>query len=215
MTTWQQQADVLAGRAVAAGRPAAWFEELYSAGEAGEHDLPWDRSEPSPLVSAWDAVQQPPHGGRRAVVVGAGLGADARLLLAGGWQVTAFDISPTAVRLAADRSPGVDIRVADLFALPAELVGAFDLVLEVFTVQALPRTERAGATAAVRSLLAPGGRLLVIQRVWDDENDTSGPPWPLSAADIDAFADGDVTLEQQQTVDTAEGPYWRVQFRRA
>ena len=77
--------------------------------------------------------------GRRAVVVGAGYGADAEHLAALGYETTAFDISPAAVAAARERYPdsAVDYRVADLLDLPDDLVGAFDLVVEIYTIQAL------------------------------------------------------------------------------
>ena len=56
----------------------------------------------------------------RAVVVGAGLGADAELLASRGYRTVAFDLAPSAVELARSRYPGtaVDYRVADLLDLP-------------------------------------------------------------------------------------------------
>ena len=63
--------------------------------------------------------------GRRAVVVGAGLGADAEHLVQHGWRTVAFDVSPAAVRLARQRHPDSQVayQVADLLALPPDLVG--------------------------------------------------------------------------------------------
>ncbi|MET7395879.1 class I SAM-dependent methyltransferase [Dactylosporangium sp. NPDC005572] len=105
----------------------------------------------------------------RAVVVGCGLGADAEFLAGLGWTTTAFDVSPSAVRTARERFPDspVEYVVADLFALPEGFAGGFDLVLESMTVQALPRALRERAVAAVRSLVAPGGTLLVIAALAD------------------------------------------------
>ncbi len=63
-------------RVPSAGEPTRWFDELWSAAERDEIEPPWDRTEPSDVVAAHvDAVG--PGAGRRAVVVGAGLGADA------------------------------------------------------------------------------------------------------------------------------------------
>jgi hypothetical protein len=56
----------------------------------------------------------------------------------------------------------VDYVVADLLDLPPEWHRAFDLVVEVITVQALPDPPRARAIACVASLVAPGGTLIVI-----------------------------------------------------
>ncbi len=61
-----------------------------------------------------------------------------------GW---AFDVSPTAVAEAAQRFAGspVKYQVADLLAPPPEWTGAFDLVVEIYTVQALYGEARVAA----------------------------------------------------------------------
>lgn len=193
---WGPVADRLGQAAAADGEPTRWFEELWSAAARDEVDTPWDRDEPYPPVA--DLVDaQGPGEGRRAVVVGAGLGADAEHLAARGWRTAAFDVSASAVALARERHPGTQVehRVADLFALPADLVGAFDLVLEVFTVQALPPVVREEAAAAVRSLLAPGGTLVAAQIAREPgESPDDGPPWLLDEAGMHGLAADDVVL---------------------
>ncbi len=198
---WDAAADALAARAVAEGDPVRWFDELWSAAERDEIDLPWDRTEPADVVAAHVAAAGP-GAGRRAVVVGAGLGADAELLAGSGWETVAFDVSPAAVRVASDRYPrsAVDYRVGDLLDLADDLVGGFDLVVEVFTVQALHPSLRARATAGVRRLLAPGGTLLAVQLVRGERGADVGPPWLLDRAEIQAFAADDVRLVSLETV---------------
>jgi SAM-dependent methyltransferase len=193
---WDVLASRLGSRAAADGAPTRWFEELWSAAARDEVDLPWDRRCAYPPVADHVAALGD-AAGRRAVVVGAGLGADAELLAAHGWRTTAFDIAPSAVDAVRGRYPGspVAYRVADLLSLPDDLVGAFDLVVEVFTVQALPPSLRSPASAAVRSLLAPGGELLAVQLVREDGDDSSqGPPWPLDRAEMEGLAGEDVRL---------------------
>ncbi|WP_392542157.1 class I SAM-dependent methyltransferase [Oryzobacter telluris] len=194
---WEPAADRLGQAAAADGEPTRWFEELWSAAARDELDTPWSRTQPYPPVA--DLVAAQGDGiGRRGVVVGAGLGADAEHLAERGWATTAFDVSASAVDLARGRHPDtvVDYRVADLFALPDDLVGAFDLVLEVFTVQALPPVVREEAAAAVRSLLAPGGTLLAVQVVREaGESPDDGPPWLLDAEGMRVFEGDDVVLD--------------------
>ena len=193
---WDALASSLGSEAVADGAPTRWFEELWSAAARDEVDLPWDRRSPYPPV-AEHVTALGDAAGRRAAVVGAGLGADAELLAAHGWRTTAFDISPSAVDAVRARYPEspVDYRVADLLSLPADMVDAFDLVVEVFTVQALPPALREAASAALRSLLAPGGEVLAVQLVREDGEDGSqGPPWLLDRTEMEALAGGDVRL---------------------
>jgi len=77
---WDAESARLAARALAAGRPTAWFEELYAPGARAEITMPWDRAHPSALLKEWLTGS---GAGRSAVVVGCGLGADAEPPLAG------------------------------------------------------------------------------------------------------------------------------------
>ncbi|HEY0778830.1 MAG TPA: methyltransferase domain-containing protein [Gemmatirosa sp.] len=188
---WDAASARLAARALEAGEPTAWFEQLYAAGERGEIDMPWSRTEPHPLLMRWLPTVGPGDG-RSAVVVGCGLGADAEFVAAQGFVTSAFDISATAVRTAEQRHPHspVRYRTADLFALPEEWQRAFDLVVEIITIQALPVALRDRAVAAVAALVAPGGTAMVVENVRDDGDPLPDrPPWPFSRAEIDSFAD--------------------------
>jgi SAM-dependent methyltransferase len=197
---WEHAADRMAARAMADGEPTRWFDEVWSAGERDEVDVPWDRAEAHPIVVAHAAAGD--GAGRRAVVVGAGLGADAEHLARHGWRTVAFDVSPAAVRLARQRHPDSQVayQVADLLELPAHLVGAFDLVVEVFTVQALAPSVRTTAVGGVRSLIAPGGELLAVEIVRPDgHGPADGPPWLLDHAEMASFAGDDVAYSSLQT----------------
>jgi hypothetical protein len=62
----------------------------------------------------------------------------------------AFDVAETAIRVARQRHPGtaVDYVVADLLRPPAAWSRAFDLVVEIITVQALAEPSRRSAISA-------------------------------------------------------------------
>src|SRR4051794_19027510 len=96
-------------RLVAASRadddPTAWFDRLYAAANAGTAAVPWDRGGPHPLLLDWVATTSPAGAGRRALIVGSGLGDDAELIGSLGFDTTAFDIAPTAVATARSRYP--------------------------------------------------------------------------------------------------------------
>jgi SAM-dependent methyltransferase len=186
------EGDRLAAEALAAGRPTGWFEPLYARAEATGDAPPWHRDEARPLLVDWAQEQDLRGEGRTAAVVGAGLGSDAEYLAGLGFDdVLGFDVSPTAVRVAAERSTHANARyeVGDLFALPGAWRGAFDLVVEIWTVQSLPLDVRAEAIAAIASLVAPGGRLLAIawERADADGPLRAEPPWPLTRAELESF----------------------------
>ncbi|HEX6460529.1 MAG TPA: methyltransferase domain-containing protein [Thermoleophilaceae bacterium] len=200
--------------------PTAWFERLYSAAASGEAVVPWDRGGPHPLLADWVERRAPDGRGRRALVVGAGLGADAELVAGLGFQTVAFDVSSTALRMASERFPDsrVEYIVANLLEPPRHWSRAFDLVVESITVQSLPRTARATAIAAVGDFVAAGGMLLVIARaLGEDEDPVAGPPWPLTRADVEAFAAGGLEPQRIDAIPVPDEPgahRWRAEFTR-
>jgi hypothetical protein len=109
----------------------------------------------------------------------------------------------------------VDYRCADLLHLPAEWQAGFDLVVEISTVQALPPQHHRAAIDAVRSLVAPGGRLLVIGRVPEPAG-SGPPPWPLSGTEIESFAADNVrpVAIEQIPAQPPGRPRWRAEFAR-
>ena len=134
-------------------------------------------------------------------MVGAGTGWDAELVADLGYDTIAFDISPTAIETANRIHPDSKAHylTADLLDPPAAWHRAFDLVVEIYTVQALPIELQAAATKQVGEQVGPGGTLLVIAAARpDDEPDEAveGPPWPLTRAGIEAFASDDLRLIQ-------------------
>lgn len=209
----EQQVDrCLVSRYLAGSSPAELFEHLYATG-AG-----WNRAEPHPLLTQWTSQQGLDGRGRSAIVVGCGLGADAEHIASLGFNTVAFDISPTAVRLARERHPESTVHylAADLLALPAEWTRAFDLVIEIITVQAVPDQGRRQAIINVSSMVAPGGTLFVVAWRFVD-GAPPPPPWPLRRTDIDAFASEGVTpVQVDELVAPGERfePRWRAEFRR-
>jgi SAM-dependent methyltransferase len=196
--------------------PTAIFEPLYLAAAEGRETLRWDRGGPHPLVDEW--ARHVTGSGRRALVVGSGLGPDAELLAERGFDVVAFDVSPTAIATARERFPrsDVDYRVADLFDPPADWSRAFQLVVESLTVQSLPVAFHAQAIASVARMVAAGGTLLVIARARDEaDGPVEGPPWPLTRAEVEAFAGEGLEAVRIEDVRRPGMPArWRAEFRR-
>jgi SAM-dependent methyltransferase len=135
-------------------------------------------------------VADPP--GRRAVVVGCGLGDDAAELARRGFEVTAFDVAETAIAWAARRFDGVDVdwQVLDLLSLPDALLGTADLVVDVRTVISLPGVVRDAAMHAIGSLARPGGVVVTVTLMAVDAEvarDAVGPPWPQAPSELAAY----------------------------
>jgi SAM-dependent methyltransferase len=200
--------------------PTAWAEPLYREVQAGRARAPWDRGSAHPLLIEWAHEHRVDGSGRRALVVGSGLGVDAELLADLGFDTVAFDISPTAVELTRERYPDsrVEYVTADLLDPPPEWRGAFDFVMESLTVQSMPRSLRREAIAGVAGMVAPGGTLLVIAtKLREGESRDEGPPWQLTRDELDSFAQGGLQPVRTEEIPDAQDPSlhrWRAEFRR-
>lgn len=174
--------------ALEAGMPLAWFEELYSTADRDDDWIPWSDGHPNPLLVEW-AVGQQDFG--RALVVGCGLGEDAAFLDQRGWDVTAFDLSPTAVEWAKElfSESKIEWLAANLLDLPEEWNSSFDLVLEVHILQAMPESIRLQASPKLAPLVKNGGHLVCIGRFQTDSEPAEGPPWPLSRSFIESIGE--------------------------
>lgn len=169
--------------------PTGWFEVLYSQASGDSSQVPWARLKANPYLLDWLNIHQTQGNGKRALVIGCGLGDDAEALAQRGFQVTAFDISTTAIAWCQQRFPDSPVTyfIADLFTLDRSWHQAFDLVFESSTIQALPLSIRPKVIQVIGSLVAPGGKLLVITRFRDTDAEPDGPPWPLSDKELNHF----------------------------
>ena len=107
-----------------------------------------------------------------------------------GFQVTAFDVSQTAIKFCKERFPNSSVNFiqADLLQEQNQWQNRFDFVLEIYTVQALPPKYETDLIKNISSFVAPAGQLLVIAEVNNAERAfENGPPWLLTPQHIDSF----------------------------
>ncbi|WP_208999336.1 class I SAM-dependent methyltransferase [Roseibium sediminis] len=174
-----------------------WFNEVYVRAGGDPAAIPWADLAPKAALVGW--LKKHPGTGKKAIDIACGLGDNAEALAEAGYSTTAFDLSAEAVEWARRRFPKtlVSYKAADLFDLPQEWTGAFDLVHESYTVQALDGELRDAAFGAIASLIAPGGRLLFLNRVREDGTSANGPPWPVMPSEWAAFEELGLTLETE------------------
>jgi SAM-dependent methyltransferase len=158
-----------------------WFEAVYARAENDPARVTWANLSAHPLTRTWIGLQGRGIEGMSVLDIGCGLGDNAECFAAQGARVTAFDFIPEAVAWAKRRFPetSVDYRTADLFALPEAWQGQFDLVHECYTLQALSVELWPRALGIFKTLLKPQGRLLIVARGRAEDEEVSGPPWPL------------------------------------
>ena len=216
--TDRSRARALARESLERGDAVGWFERLYAEAQRGEAIVPWADLAPNPHVVDWLEREAPKPG--RALDIGCGLGDTAEALARRGFEVLAFDVSATAIDEARRRFPEsrVDYRVADLLRPPTDFAGAFDLVVECYTLQVLPAGARSEAVAVLRRLPRPGGALLVVARGREPEEPPGQMPWPLTRAEVEAIASPELALVRfEDFLDREDPPVrrFRALFRRA
>lgn len=170
-------------------------------------DMPWDKGEAAPPLLEW--LDQPGHRLSGEVLVpGCGLGHDVRAIVATGQarNVYGLDLSAAAVEWARREQPagGESYVEADLFALPPELSGRFDWVVEHTCFCAIDPVRRSDYVRAIVQALRPDGHLLAIfyLRPWDRKEvppPGGGPPFGTSIQELDALFAGSFDLREDAT----------------
>ena len=171
-------------------QPSDWFEPLYASSSTNGEGVPWANMKTHPSFGNWLTHNSLEGDGKLALVVGCGMGDDAIELESLGFQVTAFDVSETAVKHCKERFPlsKVDFVQADLLEAQPQWQRRFDFVLEIFTIQALPPKYEKELIHNLSNFVAPNGQILVIAEVSREERSfDNGPPWVLTSHHIDSF----------------------------
>lgn len=153
--------------------PEDW-EQRYREGRTR-----WDLGGAPPALARAIAARTTPPA-LRVLVPGAGFGHDALAWARAGHRVTAVDLALSATEALSARAQraGLALRVltADLFHLPADLSGAFDLVWEQTCFCAIPPDRRLDYVRAMADALVPGGLLLGL--LWN-HGQPGGPPYDV------------------------------------
>lgn len=188
-----------------------FFDNVYkNADKDNLESIPWATlSANIHLVEYLDSSES--QKGKKALVIGCGLGDDAEVLAGVGYAVDAIDISETAINMAKERFPKleIDFRVEDIFKLPAFMKGHYDLVFESRTIQSLDPKFRDELVKIIADLVQEDGELLVHTNIQDDSETYGGPPWPLYRRELDTFQDHGlkVSYNKEKKINRPIAPY--------
>lgn len=185
----KRRADALRDAFERKGDLMGWFDACYAQAQGEAALIPWAHEVARPEFVEWLDALPPERRTGRALDIGCGLGDNAARLALAGFEVTAFDISQTAVRWARERFPdlGIEWRVADLADPPDDFHAAFDLVNETYTLQALRSPHRERAIRSLADFVKPGGTLLVLGRGRHADEPENPPPWPLVMDELECL----------------------------
>lgn len=171
-------------------KPNDWFETLYSESNESGEGVPWANMTSHPFFKKW-MTENPINGkGKSALVVGCGMGDDAIELESAGFDVTAFDVSSSAIELCKKRFPQAKVNfvTADLIKGVSDWYKKFDFVLEIFTIQALPPKYEETLIQNVTDFVSDQGKLVIITEIqYEKRTYENGPPWLLNKDYIKSF----------------------------
>jgi len=146
------------------------WDAAYQRGNPG-----WDVGRPCSELRA--AVEQGVLRPCRTVELGCGTGTNAIYLAQKGFDVTAIDVAPTALRLAEQKAEKAGVRVKWLLAdvLRPPPLEPFDLVFDRGCYHGVRRHDAAGFVRALKQLTRPGALVLILAGNANEERHY-GPP---------------------------------------
>lgn len=191
-------------------KASEWFDDLYNENRDSQENIPWARHDVNPLLQTY-LEDQIEHQGK-ALVIGCGLGDDARALEIAGYEVVAIDVSTTALELAQEKFPDSNITFEkqDIFDMPQKYDHYFDFVFEAFTIQSLPIEFREKMIKAVANTVAKNGRLLLVAH--KRQTNFDGPPWPLEDHEVSLFKEEGL-VELSYDIHTEESKVSNTKYR--
>jgi SAM-dependent methyltransferase len=189
------------------GDYTGWFETLYVEAQGNLDAIPWADARINICLVDWIKTSDLNFQDLRVLVVGCGLGDDAEYLAKLGAKVTAFDLSQTAIDWCGQRFPtsDVDYQAVDLFAAPSAWKFNFDLVIEIYTIQALPANIRPNAIDFISNFVGNKGKLLVVCRGRNPEDACESLPFPLTQDELTRFTTTGLSqVSFEDFIDTSE-----------
>lgn len=184
-------------------KPEWWkFEWRY-----WRNQTPWDTQITPPEVTAF--IKESPPG--RALDLGCGTGTNAVTLTQHGWQVTAVDFSPKAIRTARHKAAAagfsIDFHVGDVTDL-GFLKGPYDFALDIGCLLALKPEAQVKHARHLSRLLLPGARYMLyawLPRPW------RGTIWGITPETVSHLFDKTFTQNKIAFGDEKGAPsawYW-------
>jgi SAM-dependent methyltransferase len=153
------------------------WEERYKTG-----DMPWEKGEPSPgLVDFLDSHPELTRG--TVAVPGCGTGHDVRAWAKAGFTATGFDLAPSAIQIAEEKTKAAGLRATFQKSnfLTDEPRQKFDWLFEHTLFCAIDPKCRDEYAQAAQRWLKPGGQFLAVYYLIPDED---GPPFGTTREEI-------------------------------
>jgi len=142
---------------------------------------PWDRGGTPEALAKFIAASERPY---TALIPGCGAGYEVTAMAGAGWDVTAIDFSPEAVKEARAALGALAQRVVQADFFDYTPPKPLDFIYERAFLCALPPARRAEIVARWAELLPPGG---LLAGFFYFDTGTKGPPFGIAPAELDAL----------------------------
>ena len=170
-----------------------FWEDIYLADDAG-----WDLQGPTPIFT--ELAKQLPKGD--LCIIGCGRGYDAITFAKKGFNVTAVDFAPSAIRslkkMADQQKVKINMLQRDIFHLMPEYENAFDYIIEQTCYCAIHPSRRDDYEIMAQGILRPGGQLVGLWFPLDKELNEEGPPYGTTIKKVKSnfYPNWDITREE-------------------
>ncbi len=211
------KARQIAAKFIEQNDPTGWFEELYAQAKGDSQEIPWADLTANHNLTRWLDINHIQGNDKKALVVGSGLGDDAEALSQIGFEVTGFDIAPSAIAWSKKRfaTSKVKYLVADALKFEKSWENKFDFILESYTLQAVPNNIRQQIMKNIAKYLKPLGTLLVICRGREITEELNDLPYPLTKEELALFKELGLTqIMLEDYIDKENSPVrrFRIQY---
>lgn len=181
-------------------QPQFW-EDIYLADDTG-----WDLNGPTPVFK--HLAESLERG--RVCIIGCGRGYDAIMFAKKGFDVTAVDFAPSAIRALQElvKQEMVDVNTVqkDIFSLVPEFQRSFDYVVEQTCFCAIHPKRRKEYEVLVKAILKPDGKLIGLWFPLDKLLDEGGPPYGTNINEVKSIFNIGWKIEKEEFPDLSIEP---------
>lgn len=175
--------------------PQFW-EDIYL-----EDDASWDLGGVTPVFESIANEIKPGN----VCILGCGRGYDAVMFAQKGFEVTAVDFAPSAIKAVRNLAKKSDVVVHtiqdDIFSLTPEHSNTYDYVIEQTCFCAINPNRRSEYEQVLKKILKSEGRLIGLWFPLDKTIEDGGPPWGTTVDEVKSVFNKGWSIKQEEFLD--------------
>ena len=171
-----------------------------------EDDTGWDLGGATPIFDSMADSISP----GKVCIIGCGRGYDAIMFAQKGFEVTAIDFAPSAIKAVKDLARKAKLAVNtienDIFTLAPVYANTYDFIIEQTCFCAINPARRSEYETVVNQLLKPGGKLIGLWFPLDKLIEDGGPPWGTTIEEVKSIFKDGWKIEKEVFPELSIGP---------